>query len=76
MFGVGRASDLYMDSALKDRLNLQPVRAIEEIYQMIAEVKAVGGLFMCIWHNHSINDKGEWEGWYDVLEKTVEWNEN
>ena len=66
----------YMDSALKDRLNLQPPKAIEEIHQMMAEVKSVGGLFMCIWHNHSINDKGEWEGWYDVLEKTVEWKES
>ncbi|MBD3637149.1 MAG: hypothetical protein HUJ25_07350 [Crocinitomicaceae bacterium] len=63
----------YLDSAFKDYMKLSPEEALEEVEELMLKVKDVGGLFMCIWHNHSINDKGEWENWAQVLDKTVEW---
>ncbi|MEX1000858.1 MAG: polysaccharide deacetylase family protein [Crocinitomicaceae bacterium] len=64
---------IYMDSALKDQLKLNPDEAALKVEQLMQSVKEVGGLFMCIWHNHTINDKGEWENWLSVLHKTVKW---
>lgn len=61
----------YMDSTLKDRMKVNPSGAIEKVDKLIEKVAAVGGLFMCIWHNHTINNRGEWEGWKKVLDHTV-----
>lgn len=64
---------MYLDNGLKDYLKLSKDEALEQVEKMMDQVREVGGLFMCIWHNHSISDKGEWKGWYEVLKKTVEW---
>jgi len=61
----------YMDSTLKDQMKVKPDQAIELVTEMVDKVAQVGGLLMCIWHNHTINDKGEWEGWKKVLDETV-----
>ncbi|MBK9193025.1 MAG: hypothetical protein IPM77_16840 [Crocinitomicaceae bacterium] len=58
----------YMDGVLKDQKKLSPVLAKEKVEQLTSEVKNVGGVLMCIWHNSSINDAGEWKGWRDVLD--------
>jgi Family of unknown function (DUF7033) len=63
----------YLDSALKDYMNLDPKRALELVEQLILEVKAVGGVFMCVWHNHSISNNGLWKDWSQVLDKTMQW---
>lgn len=64
----------YMDSALKDNLKLGMAESEELIKKLMDEVKNVGGLFMCIWHNSSITDKGEWSNWLELLNKTVQWS--
>ncbi|UKN01816.1 polysaccharide deacetylase family protein [Paracrocinitomix mangrovi] len=64
----------YMDNTFKDYLKASPEEAIEEMKSLMDEVKNVGGVFMCIWHNHSINNKGEWAGWYQLLDETVKWS--
>jgi len=75
---MNRATDLrfhpfaYMDSALKDYLNLDPSQAKLEIKKLVKEVKSVGGDFIMIWHNSSINDTGEWKNWKAVLDDTIE----
>lgn len=61
----------YMDGALKDQLKLSPEQSKVEIKKLVDEVKRVGGVFMCIWHNSSINDLGEWQGWRSVLDYTI-----
>ena len=38
---------------------------------MIDEVKSVGGVFMCIWHNRK-----KWKGWFDVLKYTISESNN
>lgn len=61
----------YLDNAFKDYLKLDVDSAILQMKDLVNEVKEVGGVFMCIWHNHSINDQGEWKGWYKLLEETI-----
>lgn len=58
----------YMDGVLKDQYKLTPALAKEKVEQLTNEVKNVGGVLMCIWHNSSINDSGEWKGWKEVLD--------
>ena len=33
------------------------------------EVKNVGGTFVSVWHNETVNDLGTWEGFRDVFEQ-------
>jgi len=33
------------------------------------EVKNVGGTFVSIWHNETVNDTGLWKGYQQVFEK-------
>ena len=63
----------YLDNSYKDYVKIDIDEAIEDAADLMNQVKSVGGLFMCVWHNHSISDKGEWKGWYELLKKTVEW---
>jgi len=61
----------YMDSAMKDQLKFSVDQAKEEIKNLTENVKEVGGVLMCIWHNSSINDLGEWKDWRDVLDYNI-----
>jgi hypothetical protein len=58
-----------MDVTLRHYLNLKPKEAIAEIEALMQEVKTVGGTFSAIWHNETVNDKGEWSGYREVFEK-------
>jgi len=61
-----------MDGTLKDYMKLTPEEASVTINQLIAEVKKVGGTFVSLWHNHSLNTGDEWKGWLNVYIKMVE----
>ncbi len=67
-----------MDVTLKDYLKLTPQKAAEEIRNLMEEVQKVGGTFSYIWHNETLNDQGEWEGYRKVFmqmnELGFEWN--
>ena len=60
-----------MDGVLKDQLKLNPESAKVLVKELIDEIKNVGGVLMCIWHNSSINDLGEWQGWKSVLDYNI-----
>jgi hypothetical protein len=45
--------------------------SIEAIKLIIDEVKSVDGTFISLWHNESLSDKHEWEGWRKVYEEMV-----
>lgn len=62
-----------MEATLKYYLNLEPDVAIAESKKIIDEVKAVEGTFVSLWHNESLSDKDEWEGWRKVYEQVVEY---
>jgi hypothetical protein len=58
-----------MDGTLLHYLKLSPEKAFEEIITVMNEVKQVGGTFVSIWHNETVNDLGEWKGYRKVFEK-------
>jgi len=61
-----------MDGTLCDYMKLTPDQAIKTIFDLIDEVRKVGGTFIPLWHNSTLNDEGEWKGWLDVYVKMVE----
>lgn len=62
----------FMDRGLKDYLNLSPLEAKEIINEVMLEVKELGGQLCSVWHNESLNERGEWNGWLDVYEHLIE----
>jgi hypothetical protein len=58
-----------MDGTLRNYLKLSPEEAFKETEMLMNEVKKVGGAFVSIWHNESVNDSGEWKGYRKVFEK-------
>ncbi len=63
---------MLMDNTLKDYLKLSPEESIKRSLKLIDEVKKVNGTFITLWHNHSVNDKAEWQGWRIVYESIIE----
>lgn len=61
-----------MESTLKYYLNAKPEQSTLQIDEIIEEVKAVNGTFISLWHNESLSDQMEWEGWRVVYEKMIE----
>lgn len=60
-----------MDGTLNDYMNLTPAQAIDVISGLIKEVKTVGGTFISLWHNSTLNDKNHWKGWLTVYEEMI-----
>lgn len=56
-----------MDVTLKNQMQLTPGKATETLITLLEQVRAVNGNFICIWHNESISEFGEWSGWSDVF---------
>jgi hypothetical protein len=61
-----------MDGTLCDYMKLTPEQAIKTIVELIGEVRKVGGTFIPLWHNSTLNNEGEWKGWLEVYVKMVE----
>lgn len=61
-----------MDSALHDRMKLEPEAAANEMLRMANEVRAVQGTFISVWHDRFLSGHGEWRGWPDVFEQVIE----
>jgi hypothetical protein len=64
-----------MDRTLLTYLNHTPEKAITEFEHYTRIIKSVGGTFVCLWHNDSMSDHGEWKGWKRVFERMIELNE-
>jgi len=57
-----------MDVTLYNYKNLDPVASKAVILKLINETRKVGGLFVSIWHNTSLLDNTDWQGWKEVFE--------
>lgn len=55
-----------MDGTLNQYKELEPEEALVKIEFFIKRVRSVNGIFMSLWHNSSLSEKGEWEGWSRV----------
>lgn len=60
-----------MDGTLRQYMHLQPDATLEVIGSLITATRKVGGLFVSIWHNTSLNEGNGWEGWRRVFEETI-----
>ncbi|MCF6356397.1 MAG: polysaccharide deacetylase family protein [Draconibacterium sp.] len=58
-----------MDGTFLHYLRLSPEEASVEIENIMREVKNVGGTFVSIWHNETVNNTGLWKGYQQVFEK-------
>jgi hypothetical protein len=58
-----------MDVTLREYMGLNPEAAEKEIFELMQEVKNVGGTFVSIWHNETVSDYGNWKGFREVFEK-------
>jgi hypothetical protein len=56
-----------MDGTLRQYMHLGPESATEVIEELITATRKVGGLFVSIWHNTSLNEGNGWEGWRQVF---------
>lgn len=60
-----------MDGTLRDYMKLTPADAIEQLRQLIYEVKKVNGTFISLWHNEPLSNEKRWEGWRRVYEEML-----
>jgi hypothetical protein len=61
-----------MDSALHDRMGVNADAAFAQIRPLLDEVRGVGGTFVSTWHDRFLSDSGEWKGWWQVMQRTIE----
>lgn len=57
-----------MDATLYQYKNLDPETAMELVMDLISETRKAGGLFVSIWHNTSLLDSPDCQGWREVFE--------
>ncbi|MFM7021568.1 MAG: polysaccharide deacetylase family protein [Flavobacteriales bacterium] len=62
-----------MEGTLKYYQKIPPEKAMEHYKPIIDQVKAVNGIFISLWHNDSMNDRGLWRGWRKVYVDMVEY---
>jgi hypothetical protein len=61
-----------MDGTLNEYLHLSPLEAVNVAQEFMSKVKKYAGEFIVIWHNHSLSERGHWEGWKAVFENILE----
>lgn len=60
-----------MDRTLLSYLRLSPAAAVAETAAVIAQTRAVGGIFTLILHNDSLSESGEWRGWSGAIREII-----
>jgi hypothetical protein len=61
----------YMDGTLHSYKKWSIEESEIHIRQLVNEVKKMGGIFSCIWHNETIAEAGDWKDWKQVFEFTM-----
>lgn len=64
---------MVMDATLKYYLKVDGEEAMKQIKVIIDEVKHVNGNFISLWHNESLGNLPEWEGWKELFESMNEY---
>jgi len=60
-----------VDYTLKFNMQLNPNDVVQQLGEIINEVKEVDGTLISIWHNDTFSDVGVWKGWRNVYEEMV-----
>lgn len=61
----------YMEANSFYELHHSPAEALEEMKQLVEEVKKVNGTFISIFHNHILGTDEMFKGWREMYEKFV-----
>jgi hypothetical protein len=61
-----------MEITMKEYLKLDPKAALVCVKNLIEEVKKVDGTFISLWHNSTLSDTDEWQGWRQVYVEIIE----
>jgi hypothetical protein len=61
-----------MDATLYQYKNLDPAASKEIILKLINETRRAGGLFVSLWHNTSLLETPEWQGWRELFESMLQ----
>jgi len=61
-----------MDSAMKNYLKLTAEEAMEVMEEILLQMNKSGGSFTTVWHNHSLSERDDWNGWRSVFESIPE----
>lgn len=62
----------YMDVTLNNYLNLDIEASKKIVSKLIEDVVRYKGIFIPLWHNSTLCDCGEWKGWREVFEHTLQ----
>jgi len=60
-----------MDATLNRYMGLSPVEAIQNLVELRDAVHNVNGHFVTLWHNETLGEIWEWEGWRMVYEEVL-----
>jgi hypothetical protein len=63
---------MLMDVTLHTYLKMSPEAALQCVLPIIQVTKDAGGELICIWHNNSFCEKGEWKGWKSMYEQFIQ----
>ncbi len=61
----------YMEVTFKKYLKKSPTEAKGDVHELSEIVKASNGNWIVLWHNESVSNYREWEGWQSLLEHTL-----
>ncbi len=60
-----------MDATLLYYMKLSPQEAIAKCGEIIEQIKKVNGTCITVWHNETIGNWRQWNGWQDVYREVV-----
>lgn len=62
-----------MDTTFHTHMQLTSDEALAQYRQLIDEVRAVDGTFICIFHNQNLCESYGWQGWRNVYEEVLKY---
>lgn len=61
----------FMEGNFGEDLGYSPGQAWNAMKESIDRVKKHEGYFLCIWHNHTVNERFFWKEWKNIFEQTI-----
>lgn len=62
-----------MDATLNLYMKLSPEEAVNRVNRLTDECRNAGGEMMILWHNETLSESREWQGWRKVYEEVIDY---